>query len=141
VTSYHLEAEIAGCHAVATSAAATDWPRILGAYDQLLALTRSPVVALNRVVALREVSGAATAMRELERVAEGGALRRYHTYHGVRADLFEALGSPYEAIASWQEALLLARSGPVRRFIEGRIAGLANPPVVLDVESGDPRPS
>ncbi len=141
VTSYHLEAEIAGCHAVATSAAETDWPRILGAYDRLLALTRSPVVALNRVVALREVAGAATAMRELERFAEGGALRRYHTYHGVRAELFEALGSPYEAIASWQEALLLARSGPVRRFIEGRMAALANPPVVLDVESGDPRPS
>ncbi len=141
VTSYHLEAEIAGCHAVAASSAATDWPRILAAYDRLLVLTRSPVVALNRVVALREVAGPAAAMRELERIGSGAALRRYHTFHGVKAELLEALGARYEAIAAWQEGLVLARSVPVRRFIERRIAALANPPVAPDVESGDPRPS
>lgn len=137
LTTYHLEAEIAGCHTVARSHEATDWPRILRAYDQLLARTRSPVVAINRAVALREVRGADAAMRELEQLDATGMLRRYHTFHGVRAELLEALGQPGAAAAAWREALALTRSAPLRRFIERRLDALRR----SDVDSGADRPS
>jgi RNA polymerase sigma-70 factor (ECF subfamily) len=137
LTAYHLEAEIASCHCTACTPEDTDWPRILDAYDRLSALTGSPVVALNRVVALREVSGPRSAMEALEHLADVPALQRYHAYHGVRADLHTALGAPHEAAAAWRDALACARSGPVRRFIQGRLAALGAP----DVDFTGPHPS
>lgn len=137
VTAYHLEAEIASCHCTARTPEDTDWPRILAAYDQLSALTGSPVVALNRVVALREVSGPRAAMAALQELADVPALQRYHAYHGVRADLHTALGASADAAAAWRAALACASSGPVRRFIQGRLAALGAP----DVDFADFRPS
>jgi RNA polymerase sigma-70 factor (ECF subfamily) len=137
LTAYHLEAEIASCHCTACTPEDTNWPRILEAYDRLSALTGSPVVALNRVVALHEVSGPRSAMEALEQLADVPALQRYHAYHGVRADLHTALGTPHEAAAAWRDALACARSGPVRRFIQGRLAALGAP----DVDFAGPHPS
>lgn len=137
LSRFHLEAEIASCHATAPSAAATDWPRILRCYDTLVALTRSPVAALNRAVALREVAGPEHALAEVERLRHAPALAAYHAYHSVRAELLEAAGRPAEAAEAWTAALGLVRSGPLRRFLAGRLDRLHD----AHVDSAASRPS
>jgi RNA polymerase sigma-70 factor (ECF subfamily) len=137
LSRFHLEAEIASCHATAPSAAATDWPRILRCYDALVALTQSPVAALNRAVALRQVAGPELALAEIERLQAAPGLGAYHAYHGVRAELLEDVGRGEEAAAAWTVALGLARSEPVRRFLAGRLDLLQD----ADVDSAASRPS
>lgn len=137
LTTYHLEAEIAHCHALAASWSATDWPRILAAYDRLLAMTGSAVVALNRVVALREMHGADVARRELDGLAGIPELTRYHLYHGVRAELLDALGNREEAVRAYEEALGLARSAPVQGLIRRRLGEIGGG----HVDSSAVRPS
>lgn len=122
LTALHLEAGIASCHAAAACFADTDWPAIVGYYDMLLAFGTNPVIALNRAMALSMAAGPAEGLRALEAAASAPALRRYYLLPAARGDLLDRLERPAEAIAAYAESLALAGTGPVRRFIEGRIA-------------------
>jgi RNA polymerase sigma-70 factor (ECF subfamily) len=121
LTPYHLEAEIAALHATAPTYAETDWRAILAAYDQLVALDRSPIVALNRAVALQQVAGPAAALRALESIRPATALRQYFFYHAVEGELRLAVGDRRGAIEAYRRALALCVAGPARRLIEGRL--------------------
>ena len=122
VTPFHVEAEIASLHATAPTWAATDWRRIVAAYDALFALNPSPVVGLNRVVAIRELAGDATALAELSQLGPQAALEGYHLYHSVHGELLAALGRTEAAHAAWSRARALVRSVPGRRFVDARLA-------------------
>ncbi|WKE64806.1 RNA polymerase sigma factor [Gallaecimonas kandeliae] len=119
---YCLQAAIAALHCEAASFQATDWPQILGLYDRLLALQPSPVVALNRAVALAMVQGAEAGLAEVDALLED--LGGYHLAHAARADLCRRLGRCEEARAAYRQALALTRQGPERRFLERRLAAL-----------------
>ncbi len=120
---YVLEAEIAACHATAPDLERTEWTRILAAYDALAALDPSPVIALNRAVALSRVAGAAEALAALEQLA--GALDAYHHFHVVRADLQERAGqTPVWAL---ERALALVTNESERRWIERRLRSVRGP--------------
>lgn len=134
---YHLEAEIAGLHAMAPSWGATDWDRILAAYDLLLAATGSAVVALNRVVAVWHARSAGQALEELEALGLGDALEEYAPYHAVRAELLGATGRGREAREAYEAAVALSRLAPARELLQGRLDALAPD----DVESGARRTS
>jgi RNA polymerase sigma-70 factor (ECF subfamily) len=125
LSAYHLQAEIAACHATAATAEATDWPRILACYDALLRLTPSPVVALNRAVALARVEGPQAGLAALEALDGHRELRSYYPAHATRGQLLAQLGRNEAARASFRRALELTSSAPVRRLCERRWAELA----------------
>ena len=108
VSRYHLEAGIAAVHALAPSAAETDWARILGLYDDLLAHDSSPMVALNRAVALAKVEGAMAGLRALEAMEGRDSLEGYHLLHAVTGHLWMEAGDRDRARTSFQRALSLA---------------------------------
>ena len=118
---YQIQAAVNAVHSDAATAAATDWSQILALYDQLLALSPTPVVALNRAVAVAEVHGPAAALAAVE----GLDLARYHLFHATRADLFRRLGRRDEADKAYADAVALAGNAAERRFLEGRRASLA----------------
>lgn len=107
---------------------ATDWRQILRLYDQLLALAPTPVVALNRAVAVAEVDGPAAALAAVE--AAGAALDRYHLFHATRADLLRRVGRHREAVEAYSAAIAiaLATNRAERAFLERRQAALGTPP-------------
>jgi RNA polymerase sigma-70 factor (ECF subfamily) len=113
---YQVQAAIAAVHSDAPSVEATDWAQILQLYDQLMALAPSPVVALNRAVAVAEVSGPATALE----LVEGLDLDRSHLVHAIRADLLRRLGRTAEARAAYDAALALVGNEPERAFLQRR---------------------
>jgi len=117
---YQLQAAIAAVHSDAASAADTDWSQILANYDHLLALSPSPVVALNRAVALAEVSGPAAGLAAVDELELDG----FHLFHATRADLLVRLDRPAEAAEAYDRALALAANDAERRFLEERRAGL-----------------
>jgi len=119
---YALQAAIAGIHAQAASSAATDWPQIVALYDRLYAVVPTPVVALNRAVAIAMVEGPAAALPLLDGLASSGELREYHLLPAARADLLRRLGRTTEAAASYREALALVGNEPERRFLVRRLA-------------------
>jgi len=119
---YLLQAAIAAEHATAPSAADTDWPAIARLYADLEALTGSPVVRLNRAVAVAEADGPAVAIRLLDGLDE--ALPRYHLLPAVRADLFRRLGRYGEAAAAYRAALDLATNDAERKFLSTRLQQL-----------------
>jgi RNA polymerase sigma-70 factor (ECF subfamily) len=119
---YQLQASIAAVHSAAPTPAATRWDQILHAYDQLLALAPSPVVALNRAVALGEVDGPAAALA----VVDDLGLDRYHLFHATRGDLLERLGRDEEAAAAFTAAADLAGNAQERRYLESRRAALSS---------------
>jgi RNA polymerase sigma-70 factor (ECF subfamily) len=121
---YCLQAAIAAVHAEAPSTKETDWNEIIGLYDVLSRLDPSPVVALNRAVAVAMRDGAAAGLDLLETLFP--ELQNYHLAHAARADLCRRLGRNADALASYEKALALARQEPERRFLAGRIAGLKN---------------
>ena len=121
---YCLQAAIAAVHAEAPSAKQTDWSEIIGLYDVLSRLDPSPVVALNRAVAVSMRDGPAAALPAVGTLL--AELEGYHLAHAVHADLCRRLGRKAEAIASYEKALALSRQEPERRFLAGRIAGLKN---------------
>jgi RNA polymerase sigma-70 factor, ECF subfamily len=121
---YTLQAAIAAVHAEAACADETDWPQIVGLYDVLVRIDASPVVRLNRAVALAMRDGAEAGLREVDAILEQGDLSGYHLAHAARADFCRRLGRFGDARASYQRALALARQEPERRFIERRIAEL-----------------
>jgi RNA polymerase sigma-70 factor (ECF subfamily) len=118
--TFALEAAIAAVHAEAATAADTDWRQIVGLYDRLLRLHPSPVVALNRAVAVAMADGPAQALPLLQGLAE--PLGGYHLWHSARADLLRQLGRPDEARAAYQQALERAENEPERRFLQRRLA-------------------
>jgi RNA polymerase sigma-70 factor (ECF subfamily) len=125
VGPYVLQAAIADLHAEAPDTARTDWTQIVALYDVLRRVEPSPVVALNRAVALGMRDGPAAGLRAVEAVLSEGALDQYHLAHAARADLQRRLGLNEAARESYQRALLLARQPAERRFLQARLAQLA----------------
>jgi len=121
---YTLQAAIAAVHADAASADATDWSEIIGLYDVLLSADPSPVVELNRAVAVAMRDGPATGLELIESILARGDLSDYHLAHAARADLCRRLGRSAEARAAYQRALALARQELERRFLSRRLAEL-----------------
>lgn len=125
VGPYLLQAAIAVLHVTAPSAAETDWREIVGLYEVLCLLDRSPVVALNRAVAIAMRDGPAAGLAAVDAVLAGGALADYHLAHAARADLLRRLARFDEARQSYLRALELARQPSERRFLKGRLAELS----------------
>ena len=121
---YSLQAAISAVHAEAPSVAATDWAQIVGLYDVLSRLDPSPVVSLNRAVAVAMRDGPAIGLQLIEEILRAGELADYHLAHAARADLCRRLGRNAEARISYERALALARQEPERRFLERRLADL-----------------
>jgi RNA polymerase sigma-70 factor, ECF subfamily len=121
---YTLQAAIAAVHAEAGSAAATDWRQIVALYNQLLRIQPSPVVYLNRAVAIAMCDGPEAGLAHVEAVLEHGGLENYYLAHSARADLYRRLGRTAEARASYERALALTQQGPERQFLQERIRQL-----------------
>ena len=119
---YQIQAAIAGCHAVAPTAQATDWPRIARLYRHLAGMTGSPVVELNRAVAVAMSDGPAAGLALLRRLEADGALGGYYLLPATRADFLRRIGRDEEAARAYEEAAALAGAGPERRFLNARLA-------------------
>jgi RNA polymerase sigma-70 factor (ECF subfamily) len=121
---YSVQAAIAAVHAEARDAAATDWAEIVGLYDVLLRAEPSPVIELNRAVAVAMRDGPLAGLNLIDAILSRGELADYHLAHSARAELCRRLGNTDEARASYQRAVALARQEPERRFLEGRMRNL-----------------
>lgn len=121
---YCLQAAIAAVHAEAPSAAETDWQQIVGLYDVLLRAVPSPVIELNRAVAVAKRDGALAGLLLVEGILARGELQDYHLVHSARAEFCRQLGRVEQARAAYQRALELTRQEPERRFIRARIMAL-----------------
>ena len=121
---YTLQAAIAAIHAEAATADATDWSEIVGLYDVLLRADPSPVIELNRAVAVAMRDGPAAGLELVDAILARGDLQDYRLAHAARADLCRRLGRTAQARASYQRALALTRQEPERRFLERRLAEL-----------------
>lgn len=122
ISSYHIEAGIAACHCLAPDEAGTDWARVLNLYDQLLLLKPTPIVAMNRSVALARVRGPQEALKALEDIPSRKSLEAQHLYHAIRASFISKLGHPAEARAAWQRAAELAPLEAEREFLQRQVA-------------------
>jgi RNA polymerase sigma-70 factor (ECF subfamily) len=111
--AYQLQAAINAVHADAATVEQTDWSQIVALYDQLLAIAPTPVVALNRAIAIGEVQGAAAALALVDELD----LDNYHPFHAARADLLRRLGRGSEAAAAYQRAAALAPTDAERDFL------------------------
>jgi RNA polymerase sigma-70 factor (ECF subfamily) len=118
---YTVQAAIAAVHAEAPTAAATDWAQIVGLYDVLARASPSPVVELNRAVAVAMRDEPSAGLALIEAILERGDLTDYYLAHSARADLCRRLGRTAEAQASYERALILARPEPARRFLARRL--------------------
>jgi RNA polymerase sigma-70 factor (ECF subfamily) len=123
---YTLQAAIAAVHAEVASAAATDWDRIVGLYDVLVGVDPSPVVELNRAVAVAMRDGPSAGLVLIDALLTRGDLIDYHLAHAARADLCRRLGRTADARAAYERALGFARQDPERRFLERRLIELHN---------------
>ena len=119
---YQIQAAIAGCHAAASTAQATDWPRIARLYQHLADMTGSPVIELNRAVAVAMADGPAAGLAILRRLEADGALAGYYLLPATRADFLRRLGRSDEAASAYEEAAALAGTEPERRFLNARLA-------------------
>jgi len=118
---FALQAAIAALHCQATRPEDTDWPQIIKLYDVLERLQPSPIVSLNRAVAVAMVDGPRPALALIDALAAAGDLDGYHLLHAARADLLRRLGSPADAAASYTRALALVTNQGERRFLERRL--------------------
>jgi RNA polymerase sigma-70 factor (ECF subfamily) len=118
---YAIQAGIAAVHADASSAAATDWRQIAALYDLLLRIQPSPVVELNRAVAVAMRDGPAAGLDLIDALLARGELKDHHLMHAARADLCRRLGKTADARASYQRALQLANQDPERRYLQSRL--------------------
>ena len=121
---FTLQAAIAALHAQAPSYEATDWPQILTLYDELLRIWPSPVVALNRAVALAMVDGPEPALAEVEALERDGRLAGYRYLPSTKADLLHRLGRDAEAVTAYQAALALTGNAAEQEFLEQRLSAL-----------------
>jgi RNA polymerase sigma-70 factor (ECF subfamily) len=122
--SYTLQAAIAAVHAEAESVAATDWRQIVALYNQLVRIQPSPVVLLNRAVAVAMSDGPEAGLTHIDAVLEHGELANYYLAHSARADICRRLGRTAEARSSYEKALALTQQEPERRFLARRLAEL-----------------
>jgi RNA polymerase sigma factor (sigma-70 family) len=123
LTAFHLQAAIAAKHAQAESYAATDWAGIVADYDALLEAAPSPVVQLNRAVAMALAHGTQTGLRELEALSGDPALKRYHLFHAALGELYARNGESARAEAAFRAALALTGNEAERRFFERKLRG------------------
>ena len=121
---YTIQAAIAAVHAEAQSAAATDWNEIVGLYDVLRRMDASPVIELNRAVAVAMRDGPAAGLDTIDAILARGELKEYRLAHAARADLLRRLGRKDEARAAYERALTLTQQEPERRFLQRRIGEL-----------------
>ena len=121
---YTLQAAIAAVHAEAASVAATDWQQIVALYDQLARMQPSPVVHLNRAVAVAMRDGPEAGLAQIEAVLEQGELANYYLAHSARADMYRRLGRTAEARSAYEKALALTQQEPERQFLQERIRQL-----------------
>jgi len=121
---YALQAAIANAHAQAPTADATNWKRIVGLYDLLARVEPSPVVELNRAVAVAMRDGPAAGLAQIDAILARGELDDYRLVHAARADLLRRLGQTVAARAAYERALQLTRTQPEQRFIERRLREL-----------------
>ncbi|MBI1841220.1 MAG: sigma-70 family RNA polymerase sigma factor [Verrucomicrobia bacterium] len=122
VSEYHLQAGVAACHVAASDDASTDWPRILILYDELARINLSPVVALNRAVAVARVHGVRAGLDALDAIHPGASLDGYSLYHAVRGAFTADLGRKSEALAHFRKAEALATLPSERAFLAKRIS-------------------
>ncbi|WP_257314118.1 RNA polymerase sigma factor [Geothrix fuzhouensis] len=124
VGAYTLQAAIAAVHAEAADTSATDWSRIIGLYSLLARIAPSPVVELNRAVAVAMRDGPQAGLDLTDALLACRDMTEYHLAHAVRADLCRRLGRTEEALVSYRQALQMVQQGPERRFLERRVAEL-----------------
>jgi RNA polymerase sigma-70 factor, ECF subfamily len=124
IGSYTLQAAIAAVHAEAPSADRTDWAQIVALYDLLLQADRSPIVELNRAVAVAMRDGFLAGLQSIDNILARGDLAEYHLAHAARADLCRRLGRIDDARAAYQQALALVKQEPERRFLQKRLREL-----------------
>ncbi len=122
--SYTLQAAIAAVHAEAESVAATDWRQIVALYNQLLRIQPSPVVHLNRAVAIAMRDGPEAGLSHIDAILEHGELANYYLAHSARADMYRRLGRTAEARSAYEKALALTQQEPERQFLQERIRQL-----------------
>jgi RNA polymerase sigma-70 factor (ECF subfamily) len=122
--AYTLQAAIAAVHAEAGSAAATDWRQIVALYNQLVQIQPSPVVHLNRAVAIAMRDGPEAGLAHIDAVLEDGELENYYLAHSARADMCRRLGRTAEARSAYEKALALTQQEPERQFLQDRIRQL-----------------
>jgi predicted RNA polymerase sigma factor len=122
LTEYHLEASIAWVHAAAPSAGETNWGMIVELYDRLLALRPSPVVALNRAIAIAQREGPERGLEEIRAIANADRLADYPFYHAALGEFEFRSGRPEIAAEHFQAALALARNPMERRFLQQRVS-------------------
>jgi RNA polymerase sigma-70 factor (ECF subfamily) len=120
-SEYHLQAGIAACHCSAPDYGSTDWPQILALYDRLVQLDDSPVVALNRAIAVAHVSGPADGIKAVEEIRDRGKLESYHLLYAVLAEFEMQLGNFLSAAAHYRAALERAETSSERAFLEKRL--------------------
>ena len=121
VGPYALQAAIAALHAEAATPADTDWAEVVGLYDVLMRVEPSPVVELNRAVAVAMRDGPAAGLQLIDAIVDRGDLKEYRLLHAARADLYRRLGRAEDAHAAYARALALTRQEPERRFLERRM--------------------
>jgi RNA polymerase sigma-70 factor (ECF subfamily) len=121
---YTIQAAIAAVHAEAPAAAATDWRQIVGLYDILLRLQPTPIIELNRAVAVAMRSGPEEGLKLIDAILARGELAEYHLAFSARADLCRRLGRNTEARAAYERALALTKQGPEQKFLERRLREL-----------------
>lgn len=121
---YTLQAAIAAVHAEAESVAATDWRQIVALYDRLVQILPSPVVQLNRAVAIAMRDGPEAGLAHIDAVLEHGGMANYYLAHSARADMYRRLGRTAEARSSYEKALALTQQEPERQFLQERIRQL-----------------
>jgi RNA polymerase sigma-70 factor (ECF subfamily) len=122
--AYTIQAAIAAVHADASSTAATDWAQIVALYDVLMQAAPSPVVELNRAVAIAMRDGPEAGLERVDTILARGDLFEYHLAHAARADLCRRLGRVSDAKHAYEQALSLAKQQPERRFLEKRLQEL-----------------
>jgi RNA polymerase sigma-70 factor (ECF subfamily) len=123
---YAIQAAIAALHSIAPTVAATDWAQIVGLYDLLLQIAPSPVVELNRAVAVAMRDGPAAGLTLIDDILAKGALADYYPAHAARAELCRRLGQTEAARQSYQRALALSQQEPERRFLERQLSKLSS---------------
>lgn len=128
LTAYGIEAAIAAQHATAATAETTNWAEIVRLYDLLLQADDSPIVRLNRAVAVAMRDGPAAGLAEMEALGEGGALVEFRYLHAARADLLRRLGRTEEARSAYVAALELTHQAAEQRFLKRRLRELGSPP-------------
>jgi RNA polymerase sigma-70 factor (ECF subfamily) len=121
---YTMQAAIAAVHAQAESVAATDWAQIVALYDRLAQIQPSPVVQLNRAVAIAMRDGPEAGLKHINAVLEQGELANYYLAHSARADMYRRLGRTAEARSAYEKALALTQQEPERQFLQDRIRQL-----------------